>query len=87
MSPIKAAVLAIAILLSPSLAQTPALAQTAAPEDDLLRAVEVRAGGTSFAELDACLAAPVQGISVVVARIDRRHRAELTTRINSLPNT
>jgi len=53
MSPIKAAVLAIAILLSPSLAQTPALAQTAAPEDDLLRAVEVRAGGTSFAELEA----------------------------------
>ena len=49
MSPIKAAVLAIAILLSPSLA----LAQAPAPSDDLLRAVETRAGGSSFAELEA----------------------------------
>ena len=49
MSPIKAAVLAIAILLSPSFAQ----AQATAPRDDLLRAVEARAGGTSFAELEA----------------------------------
>ena len=53
MSPIKAAVLATAILLSPSLAQTQALAQTPAPRDDLLRAVEARAGGTSFTELEA----------------------------------
>ena len=48
MSPIKAAVFAIVILLSPSLAQ----AQASAPSDDLLRAVETRAGGSSFAELE-----------------------------------
>ena len=49
MSPIKAAVLAIAILLSPGLAQ----AQSPAPPDDLLRAVEQRASQTNFAELEA----------------------------------
>ena len=49
MSPIKAAVLATAILLSPGLAQ----AQAPAPRDDLLRAVEHRASRTSFAELEA----------------------------------
>ncbi|MFK0298865.1 ATP-binding protein [Brevundimonas sp. NPDC090276] len=49
MSPIKAAVLATAILLSPGLAQ----AQAPAPRDDLLRAVEQRASQTSFAELEA----------------------------------
>ena len=48
MSSIKAAVFAIVILLSPSLAQ----AQASAPSDDLLRAVETRAGGSSFAELE-----------------------------------
>ena len=49
MSPIKAAVLATAILLSPGLAQ----AQAPAPRDDLLRAVEQRASQTSFAALEA----------------------------------
>ncbi len=49
MSPIKAVVLAAAILLSPGLAQ----AQAAAPRDDLLRAVEQRASRTSFAELES----------------------------------
>ncbi len=49
MSPIKAAVLAIAILLSPGLAE----AQAPAPRDDLLRAVEQRASQTSFAALEA----------------------------------
>lgn len=48
MSPIKAAVFVLVILLSPSLAQ----AQASAPSDDLLRAVETRAGGSSFAELE-----------------------------------
>ena len=49
MPPIKAVVLATAILLSPGLAQ----AQAPAPRDDLLRAVEQRASHTSFAELEA----------------------------------
>jgi len=49
MSPIKAAVLAIAILMSPG----PAEAQAPAPRDDLLRAVEQRASQTSFAALEA----------------------------------
>ena len=49
MSPIKAAVLATAILLSPGLVR----AQAPAPRDDLLRAVEQRASQTNFAELQA----------------------------------
>ena len=51
MPPIKAVVLATAILLLPGLAQ--AQAQAPAPRDDLLRAVEQRASHTSFAELEA----------------------------------
>ena len=55
MSPIKAAVLAIAILLSPGLAQAQVQAQTPGegPPADLLRAVETRASRTSFAQLEA----------------------------------
>jgi signal transduction histidine kinase/CheY-like chemotaxis protein len=49
MSPFKAAVLAIAILLSPGLVQ----AQAPVSRDDLLRAVEQRASQTNFAELEA----------------------------------
>lgn len=55
MSPIKAAVLAIAILLSPGLAQAQIQAPTPGegPPADLLRAVETRASRTSFAQLEA----------------------------------
>ena len=49
MSQIKAAVLGIAILLSPALAQ----AQAEGPPADLLRALEQRASQTSFAQLEA----------------------------------
>ncbi|WP_292033483.1 MULTISPECIES: hybrid sensor histidine kinase/response regulator [unclassified Brevundimonas] len=51
MSPIKAAVLATAILLSPGLVH--AQAQAEGPPADLLRAVEQRASRTTFAQLEA----------------------------------